>query len=59
VKEFTEHIFYPSHETSHAKHQVIAVINHMPIINAIIVTQSQTRLQCFTVGLTYVKTVCL
>lgn len=59
MKEFTEHILYPSQDTSHAKHQIIAITNHTPIISAIVVTQSQTRLQCFTAGLTYVKNVCL
>jgi len=28
VKEFTEHILYASQDTSHAKHQVIAIIKH-------------------------------
>ena len=59
VKEFTEHILYPSQDMSHAKHQVTATTNHTPIISAIIATQSQTRLQCFIAGLTYVKNVCL
>jgi hypothetical protein len=53
VKEFKKHILCASQDTSYAKHQVTAITKHMPIINAIIVTQSQTRLHCFTVGLTF------